>query len=228
MDQSDTEKESKQFLAWLNLQLTSEMEVTFTEPPESTPVGAIGEVQTYYCQGEEVREGETRKRDLLISGREQETQQKRPKVEGENTIEYWTPREDETDEENEYQTSVLEEQYVANNAMDLIETETLNTTDWNVEQRAQVDFWKLKIGWIVNEECELRYKAYLTRTAHDSLVIARRQARMILEELEEAQRLKATPGTFMNIEKRLAYAIQRVEVYILRFCRNRNYRFVKF
>ena len=230
MEQSDTKQGNESFLLWMNALMTSEMEVTFSSTPTPSPVSnpeGFGEVLDYSYQKE--NESQSRKRDLLISGAELQEYEKRRRVDGNCNVEYSAAGgQYEDDDDEEYQPSVLDEQYVASDPLDFIEAETLNATDWNLEQGAKVDYWNLKIGWIINEQCDLRYKAYLTRSAHDSLVLARTHARRLLEELKEAQEQKATPGTFMAIEKRLAYAVQRVEIYILRFCRNRKYRFVKF
>lgn len=230
MEQSATKWNSGEFLTWMNASLASEMEVTFSSTPNlslpSESQDFSEEILDYSCP-KTVDERGNRKRDLLISGEELREDEKRQKVDKNSNIEYWSTRED-SEDDDVYQPSVLDDQYVASDPINFIEAETLNTTDWNLEQGAKVDYWNLKIDWIVNEQCELRYKAYLTRSAHDSLVLARTQVRRILEELNEAQERKASPGTFLDIEKRLAYAVQRVEIFILRFCRNRRYRFVKF
>ena len=230
MERCDIKLESRSFLRWMNTSLTSEMEVTFPSTPNpSPPLGPTDHSEEIldYSFPKVNDEGGSRKRDLLISGEELREEEKRQRLDKNSNVEYWTTRED-SEEDNEYQPSVLDDQYIAEDPINFIEAETLNVTDWNLEQAAKVDYWNLKIDWIVNEQCELKYKAYLTRGAHESLVLARTQARRILEELNEAQERKASPGTFLDIEKRLAYAVQRVEIYILRFCRNRRYRFVKF
>ena len=214
----------------MNTSLASEMEVTFPSAlnsPSPSKLPDYSEEILDYSYPKVNDERGSRKRDLLISGEELREEEKRQRLDKNSNVEYWVARED-SEEDNEYQPSVLDDQYVAEDPVNFIEAETLNTTDWNLEQGAKVDYWNLKIDWIVNEQCELRYKAYLTRSAHDSLVLARTQVRRILEELNEAQERKASPGTFLDIEKRLAYAVQRVEIYVLRFCRNRRYRFVKF
>lgn len=160
-----------------------------------------------------------RKLDTLISGQEQENQEKKNKLE---TEEDWNDISSDTTAE--YLDSETQEEIGEELSCDSY----ISATDWSCEQKAKVDFWFQKLSWIIHDEDTLKYKTYLINSVYESYMDARKRVRQNILDLEEAQQQHRTPGHFSEIEKRLMKAAETVETCMLKFWRNRAYRYIRY